>query len=497
MILDHHFPRIFIMVSLLMAVPEGAVLGQQNLTLSQAVSTARERSVEALSARHSFVSAYWAYKTYQASRLPSLSLYGGLMNYDRSLKLLQSYDDGSFRYVATESLQNSIGLKLSQNIGLTGGTLSLYSDLSRIDQFGENASMNWYSQPVTIYYSQPLFSYNSFKWSKLVEPKEYEKGKRTYLESMEKISLKTAQSFFDLYLAIRTLETSRNNLANTKRMCSLAEERLELGSVTRDEYLQLRLKVLTDSLSIRENEVEVRKAQMALNSLLGYNEDMEIEPVIDDEIPDIQLDYYAVYDKTLKNSTFFIGNDISLLLAESDVAKAKADRGLTMAFSAKFGLSKTNPEFSGVYRNLDNQEVVGLTFSVPIFDWGLGKGKVQKAKAAQDVVRAQVEQDESNYRRQLFMLVGQFNNQRSQCLVSGQAYEIAGERFNLMVEKFKNGSATVTQMVDAQKDSDAALTKYVTDLNDFWNYYYTIRSYTLYDFAEKRSIEVDFMEMIR
>ena len=75
-------------------------------------------------------------------------------------------------------------------------------------------------------------------------------------------------------------------------------------------------------------------------------------------------------------------------------------------------MSQTGPEFPAAYKNLLDQEVVGITFSIPIFDWGLGKGKVQKAKAAQEVVRAQVQKSENDFRRKMFTAVGQFNNQR-------------------------------------------------------------------------------------
>ena len=170
-----------IFILLLWAMPLGA---QRRMSLSEAIGTARSQSVAALEAKHAFVSTYWAYRSYQASRLPSLVLYGGLMNFDRSLTLLQSYEDGSFRYADTYNLQNSLGLQVAQNITFTGGRLYVYSDLSRIDQFGLNKKLTWYSQPVTVRYVQPLFSYNQFKWDKLIEPKEYERGRRRYVESM-------------------------------------------------------------------------------------------------------------------------------------------------------------------------------------------------------------------------------------------------------------------------------------------------------------------------
>lgn len=418
------------------------------------------------------------------------------MNFDRSLTLVQSYEDGSYNYVNSYNLQNSIGLKVKQNITFTGGTLSVYSDLSRIDQFGMDRKLTWYSQPITVSYYQPLFTYNQFKWDKKIEPKEYESGKRQYLEAMEQITINTVRAYYSLLLAKMNNDISASNYANTGKMLSVARERQSLGSVTRDEVLQLELRMLNDSISINETAVAVREAQMSLNSVLGYDESYEINPVLEDNLPAIFMDYDFVIAKALDNSSFNLENEINMLSAESSVAQAKASRGISMSLNARFGLSQTAPDFGGVYSDLLDQEVVGLSFSVPIFDWGLGKGKVQKARAAQEVVRAQVQQSENDYRRKIFTAVGQFNNQRNQCSVSKRAMLIAQERYELMMEKFRNGKASVTELNTAQSENDTARQKYITDVSNFWEYYYTLRQYTLYDFVKGEDLEIDINEII-
>ena len=470
---------------------------QEPMTLDQAIHIARNQSVEALEAKQAFISTYWAYRSYKASRLPSFYLYGDIMNFDRSLTLLQNPDDGSLNYVSSNNLQNGLGLQISQNITFTGGTLSVASDLSRIDQFGAGKSLTWYSRPVTVSYYQPLFSYNQFKWDKKIEPKEYERGKRNYLESMESITINAVAAYHSLLLAKMNNEISKSNFDNSGKMLRIAKERLQLGDVTRAEYLQLELRMLNDSISINETAVTLREAQMQLNSLLGYDESFEIDPIICHDLPDIQMDYDLVMSKSLENSSFTLDNEISLLNAESSVAHAKASRGFSMSLNARFGLSQTGPEFPEAYRNLLDQEVVGISFSIPIFDWGLGKGKVQKAKAAQEVVRAQVQQSENDFRRQMFTAVSQFNNQRQQCLVSQKAMKIASERYELTMHRFKEGQSSVTDLNMAQTENDSALRKYISDVSNFWIYYYRLRQYTLYDFIKNDDLDIDVMEMIR
>ena len=45
-------------------------------------------------------------------------------------------------------------------------------------------------------------------------------------------------------------------------------------------------------------------------------------------------------------------------------------------------------------------------------------------------------------------------------------------------------------------ENDTALQKYITDVSNFWEYYYTLRQYTLYDFIEGEDLDIDVNEMI-
>ena len=473
-----------------------AALAQQ-LTLEEAIGVARMQSVEALAARSAFVSSYWAWRSWKASRLPSLNLYGNLASFDRSLRQLQNYETGELVYTDNYNMQNSIGLSIRQNVGFTGGTLSLYSDLTRIDEFGQERSNTWYTQPITLSYNQPLFAYNEFRWAKQISPKEYEKARRVYVEAMEEVTVKAVDSYFALLVAQKDHELARKNFANTSLLLGIAGERLRIGSTTRDEYLQLELRMLNDSISVNETAVQVREAHMALNSLLGYDAQTEVEPVLEEGLPAIEMDYDLVMEKALANSSFSLGNEIDLLTAESEIARAKAARGYSVEINARFGLSNSATGLRETYRNLVDQEVVGLTFSIPIFDWGMGRGRVKEAEAAAEVVRAQVTQAENDFRRSVFTAVGQFNSQREQCGASRRASRIAEERYGLMTERFRNGTADVTDLNTARTEYDSAAQKYITDLKNYWNYYYTLRKLTLYDFLTGQDLDVPEEEMAR
>lgn len=462
------------------------------LTLDRAIYTAQTQSIDGMVAKYTFLSSYWSFRSFKASRLPSLNLTGEILSFDRSLRLLQDYNTGEMRYLENYNLQNSLGLSIRQNIALTGGTIQLYSSLNRLDQFAPKASKSYYSQPLTLSYTQPLFAYNQFKWDKKIAPKEYELAKRIYIESMEQVTVQAVESYFNLLLAKTNHSIAVKNYENTKALHAIAEERLKLGSITQDELLQLELRMLNDSLSINDTALAAREQQMKLSSYLRFDGNTDIEPLCDERIPTIEIDYTMVLDKALENSSFNIDHQIRTLNAEAGIARAKSERGASATVNARFGLSQTGEKFRTAYSNLLDQEVVGLQFSIPIFDWGMGRGRVRMAKARSEMVRSQIEQEQIDYQQAIYTLIEQFHNQRNQCLVAHRAREIADRRYTIAMENFRRGTVSVTDMNTAQTEKDAASQTYVSALAHFWNYYYSLRSKTLYDFITHTDINVEF-----
>lgn len=184
-----------------------------NFTLEDVIVIAQSKSLAALVAKYSFVSSYWQFRSYKAQFLPSLNLGAGIGQYNRSIVALQDAETGETNYVQNDNMNNYLQLSIDQNIPFTGGTVSLISSLNRLDQFSPGREVAYNSNPLYVYYRQPIFQYNRLKWEKKTEPKKYEKSKRTYLEDMESIAV-TATTYFSMYSEVR--RTSKCPVAATK-----------------------------------------------------------------------------------------------------------------------------------------------------------------------------------------------------------------------------------------------------------------------------------------
>lgn len=476
---------------------QSGIIGPRILSMEDVIRLAQENSISAMTNRNMFAASYWQYRSFRAQYLPSLNLNGSLANFNRSLITLQDYNTGMIRYAENYNMTNDLTLSIRQNIALTGGTLSLSTSLQRLDQFGPQRSINWYAQPIYLSYMQSLWGFNSLKWDKKTEPRNFEIAKRQYLENMEQVTISAADCFWNLNAARVSYENALQSFEESKRLYKAAQTRFQMGTITRDNLLQLELKMLNDSLSIQSQKVSLRSAQNTLCSYIGYQEDTELTLTISYAIPDLTLNYDDVLEKALENSSFNISQEVQRIEADRSVAQAKANRGLSASVNARFGMSDDGETLGKAFTQLKDQEVIGVSFSVPILDWGQGKGRVQMAKAQAETTKSRLTQSLLDYRQDIMVRVMQFNNQRSQCEISRRAMEIAEESYQLALKNFGSGTMAVTDLNQLQSSRDNARTTYESNVRSFWSQYFNLRKTTLFDFISGTDISAEFDSIVK
>lgn len=467
----------------------------QQLTLSSAIQIAQENSYDAMVARLSFMSQYWSYRSFRAELLPAVSLSGGLLQFDRSMVEARNSDDGRISFVENNSMGNSVSLSVDQNIVPLGGKLSVQSYLYRLDQFSYDSKI-YNSQPIRLSYTQPLRAYNSLKWQKKTEPLKYENAKRTYLENMEKVAIEAVRLFFEVLAAQSTYQQSVSTLKDRQYLFEIAKKRLDLGTITKSELLQLELSLLNAQVDANNNELTLKSQKFQLFSYLRMFDYDKIDLIPPYSIPDICVNADDILQKALANSTHTLQQKIKRLESEMLLAQAKANKGLQVQLNSEIGFNQTANHFNNAYRDLKNNEIIGLTVYLPIFDWGVSKGRVKMAEADLEVTKTQLEQAHETYMQDIRTNVLQFNIQSSQCQNALRAQDIADERYGITKQRFEAGTVTVTDLNTAQQESENAKAQYIRQLHTFWTNYYNLRKTTLYDWVSHRDLSADFDSII-
>lgn len=345
---------------------------QQTVTLGDAIRIAQSNSFDAQLARFSFLSSHWAYKSYKAELLPSMSLSGGLMNFNHSRVEARNAEDGKINYVDNNSLVNSLTLSLQQPVSSLGGTLSLQSYLYRLDQF--DYKMTTYNTlPLRLSYSQPFTSYNEWKWRKKTEPKEYEKAKRVYQESIEDIAIKVSSLYFAAISALSDYQQSLAKSQDLEELYRISQRRLELGTITKGDLLQLELSKLNAEVTVNEAKVKLNDSLYDLFSYMRVTDYEHANLLPPENVLDMVLNVNDVLLKARTNSSHAITQDLELIAAQQNLAKAKSAQGIQMHLNAEVGFNRTADGFAAAYSHLQDNEIIGVTVTVPIFDWGVKK----------------------------------------------------------------------------------------------------------------------------
>lgn len=476
---------------LLGSIATGQSLTTRKMTLEQAIDIAHASSPQVQMAQLSFMAQYWNFRSYKAQFLPALNLIGNLANYNRSLVDVRDPETGRISYVANNTLSNDLSISIDQNIPLTGGKVSLNTSLDRLDQFDYGTKI-YNSNPLSIRYTQPLRSFNELKWQKKTEPLRYEKEKKMYLESLEDITIQTTSQFFSVLSAQTRYQKNRENLKDTRTMYDIAYKRAEIGTVNKSELLQLELALMNAELTASNGRTDLEIALLNFKTYLGISESTFFELLPPTIAPDVNMEYDFVLSKALQNSS----QNLSLLLKEIEsqksVAKAKAAKGIQVELEANLGLSQTGNSFNEAYRLLKDREIIGLSLTMPIYDWGMSRGKVKMAEAEARLTRTQNEQDAVKFQQDIRIKVMKFNQQGKQCEISEKALTIAQQRYNITKDRFQNGGITVTDLNTAQKELDEASEQFISQLGTFWGAYFELRKLSLYDFIHKQDISAEF-----
>lgn len=465
------------------------------LALKDAINLAQLQSVDAAVALNELKTAYWEFRTHRADQLPEMTFNGYLPAYSQRYNKYQQ-SDGSYTYVRDYSLGLSGELAITQNIALTGGKIAINSSLDFNRQLGSGAYNEFMTIPVGLTLTQPIFGVNNQKWNRRIEPVRYQEAKAAYMERVEEVTLSTINYFFNLLLAEVSMQMCKQNRENADKLYEIALAKREIGHISETELMRLQQSSLEAQSSLTNAQSNLNMRMFQLRSFLGLSEQDTIELVMPESAPGVRMDYQEVLVKAQENNSFAKNILRRQLEAEYKVAIAKGNQRSINLF-ASVGYTGKDRKMVDAYDQLKNNQIVEVGLSIPLVDWGKRKGKVKVAESNREVILSKTKQEQMNFNQDIFLLVERFNNQADQLDIAGEVDGLAEKRYQTSIETFKIGKIDILDLNDAQNSKDNARQKHIQELYNYWYYYYNIRSVTLYDFLNGRTLDADFEELVR
>ncbi len=424
---------------------------------------------------------------FKAGLKPQLSGFANFPNYSKTFSEI-TQPDGTVLFQPITNNNSGVGLLLTQDIPLTGGTVFLRSNLQRFDNFETNDRI-YNGVPFRLGIIQPLFAFNPLKWDKRLEPLRLFEAEHQFIADREAIRVTATELFFNLLSAHQNLIIASSNVSTNEALAEIARERFELGKLSRRDLKQLELELV----SARRNAVSARQSvQAATANIYAYLGLAYPGNLLVPEVPELRTDIALDAEQAVREARANHPDPISytrrLLEAERDLAEVKGNGGLQAELVASFGLARSGQRPEDIYRDPQQEQLVQLQLNVPIVDWGRQRNSVARQKVQQELVQRQVAQDQLDFETRIQRLVVQLQELQREVELMEEVVQLAQEQFEITRESYVLGAVSITDLSLSQGFKDRNLRDYINTLGEYWNRYLELRSLTLYDFEQQQKI---------
>ena len=450
---------------------------QQKLTLDlqQTIRLANDSSLESFRAQNMYLSGYWEYRSYRANRLPSLTLDLTPAQYYRDITRRYDSEADIDVYRSQQSFYAYGSLSIQQNLDLTGGTFYANTSLGYMRNFGSNKYTQYTSVPFQIGYTQELIGYNAFRWERKIEPLKYEKVKKQYLYNTEQVAEQATTYFFELAMAQAEYDLARDNAASTDTLYRIGQERFKIAGISRADLLTLELDHVNAGNTLQTAASSLKRAMFTLASFLDLPKDTQIRLVL----PGPPQNFNIPVDKALtmarENNPDFLQVRQDILEAEQEVDRTKKESRFNASINASIGFNQVAEDLGGAYRHPQQQDMVSVSVSIPLVDWGVRKGKYNMARNNLNVVKISSRQSEISIEEEVIMTVNDFNIQQSLVQSASRALDLADMAYEETRQRYIIGQADINSLTLSLNRQQEAQRNYISALQSYWLNYYKIR----------------------
>ena len=183
-----------------------------------------------------------------------------------------------------------------------------------------------------------------------------------------------------------------------------------------------------------------------------------------------------------ENNPSILSQKQAVLEARQTVDKTRKDNRFSASLNASVGYNQVGDNLSGAYRNLLRQDLVSLSVSIPLVDWGVRKGRLNMALSNLDVAEISERQQLQSLDEEVTVTVDDYNIQLDLITSAKEAMDLAERAYAQTQQRFMIGKTDLSSMTLASTRRQEASKNYISALKNYWLNYYKLRRLTLFDF---------------
>ena len=461
---------------------------QITLTIEQALDIAEDNNPQMKSAKLNLERTRYSLEAQRAALKPQFSMNVSPISYSQT----RSFDNRYSEWYTNKSLGSSGTFRTSLPILLTDGTLSLvdefgWQDRTSMNQNGENRNKA-FANDLSIRYTQPIFTYNRLKMQ--LQRLEFDHENSGISYALQRLTMESSitSQFYQVYMTQKELEISRDQYENAKKDYEIIKEKVEADLSAREELFQADVNLATAESSVESNIVRLENAKDGLKQTLGIPLNEEINVIADVAITPIMIDQEKAIHSGLTSRMELRQREIDIAESDLQMITVKAMNEFRGDISLSIGITGDNQRFEDIYKQPTQSPRVGITFTVPIFDWGEKRARIRAQETSQTVAKLNYENLKVNFELSIRQTIRRIGNLLTQISIREKNVLNAQQTYELNQIRYREGDLTGMQMSLIQVQLSNARISLEQALIDYKNELLNLKIITLYDFEKDKPI---------
>ncbi|MGA7837611.1 MAG: TolC family protein [Ignavibacteriaceae bacterium] len=351
-----------------------------------------------------------------------------------------------------------------------------YTRLSEVDPFSVStpfgnfnispAIFNNYNFKVAL--QQPLFTGFKLESNSKMADLSYKASKEDFNSDKNELIYNIKNAYWGLFQANQIKKVTEENVAQIQAHLTDVKNLFDQGLATKNDVLKVQVQLGEAQLRLIDSKNAVKIANINLDNILGISLSTEIEPVnnIEKRSKDVS-DLGNLLDKAYSVRPELKSMDYRVKASESGITAAKSDWWPQFYLTGNYYYSRPNQRILPTQDKFNGTWDVSVSMSFNLWNWGATSDRTDQAEA-------QFEQAKDGYKilkdRVTLEVTRNYlniNKSEEKMTVSKQSVDQAEENYKVTDEKFKNGLALNSDLLDAEVALLQAKTNYIQSVVDY------------------------------
>jgi outer membrane protein len=461
-------------------------IAQEKLTLSEAIEIAQGKSRNIKKSKLNLYSNQRSLDAQRAAMKSRFALDITPFDYNRQ----RSFIDLVSRWNTNEDYNSFANFSVSQPIVATNGTISLINRFGYRDNYSEfqDVRTKTYSNNLYLQVDQPIFTYNRTK----IQLKELELNleNATISNSLQLLSLEqnVTQSFYTFYQRQNNLQISKDEYENQKISYEITKNKVDADLLAQEELYQAELNLATSKSTLENNQVLLANAADDFKLLLGLDLTQEITVEVDVNFITRQVDLNQALVHGLEHRMELRERAIDIERSQFELIRTKALNEFKGAIALSLGVFGDNERAPEVYKVPAVNPRVAISFSIPIFDWGENRARMDAANASREIKKIDLEVEKNDIMINIRKVYRNLQNLENQILIAEQNVKNATLTYDINLERYKNGDLTSIDLNRFQSQLSEKKSAHADALINYKIELLNLKILSLYDFETQQPV---------